>query len=76
MSALMAEPAKRLRVSFDADDEVMRRAIYIAAAMKGVSHNELINTLIRLHLPDAVALAKKAVEGGDDPPPRRKASAG
>lgn len=62
---------KRLRVSFDADDEVVRRAIYIAAAMQGESHNKVLNDLVRTHLPDAMDLARKAIER-DDPTPKPK----
>lgn len=62
---------KRLRVSFDADDEVVRRAIYIAAAMNNQTHNEVLNGLVREHLAEFMALAKKAIER-EDGPPRRK----
>lgn len=62
---------KRLRVSFDAEDEALRRAVYIAAAMRGVTHNKVLNDLIREHLPEYVELAKRAVKG-DEPVPRRK----
>lgn len=62
---------KRLRVSFDADTEEVRRAVYIAAAMKGVSHNKVLNDLIREHLPEYIALAKQAIQD-DEPTPRRR----
>ncbi len=62
---------KRLRVSFDAKDEVVRRAIYIAAAMKGVSHNDIINELVEEHLKGAMTLARQAI-ADDEPTPRAK----
>ncbi len=67
MSALMATE-KRLRVSFDAKTETIRRAIYIAAAMKGMSHNDILNELIEEHFAEYIRLAAKAIddEGGDD----------
>lgn len=66
---------KRLRVSFDAESEVVRRAIYIAAALEGKTHNEILNTLVKAHLSDAVKLAEKAIAKGDPPPrtPRKSA---
>ena len=67
MSAAMATE-KRLRVSFDAETEVIRRAIYVAAAMQGKSHNEVLNDLVKEHLAQYLTLAKKAIEG-DEPPP-------
>lgn len=62
---------KRLRVSFDAEDEVIRRAIYIAAAMRGVSHNEVLNALVRDSLAEYVELAKQAIKR-DEPAPRSR----
>lgn len=62
---------KRLRVSFDAEDEVLRRAIYISAALQGKSHNEVINEILRANLGESLALAKKAIER-DEPAPRTK----
>ena len=59
------------RVSFDADDEVVRRAIYIAAAMTGKSHNDVLNDIVRQCLGEYMALAKRAIER-DEPAPRRK----
>jgi hypothetical protein len=70
MSSGMATE-KRLRLSFDADDEAIRRAVYIAAAMQGRTHNEILNDLIREHLAEYVALARKAISRGE-PSPRPK----
>ena len=72
MTAGMATE-KRLRVSFDADDETVRRAIYIAAAMRGKSHNEVMNELVREHLAEYLELARKAI-AEESPTPRRKRS--
>lgn len=71
-SAAMAEKDKRLRVSFDADDEAIRRAIYIAAAMRGKSHNEILNEIVRESLAEYLTLARRAIERGDAPPRRKK----
>lgn len=64
---------KRLRVSFDAESDVVRRAIYIAAAMRDKSHNDILNELVKTHLAEYLALARRAVER-DDPPPRRRSA--
>ena len=69
---LLMATDKRLRLSFDADDEVIRRAVYIAAAMKGESHNAILNELIRTHLAEYMALAKKAVEREESVPRSKK----
>lgn len=73
MLAVMSE--KRLRISFDADDEIIRRALYIAAAMQGKSHNEVLNALLREHLSQYIALARKAIAEGEPAPRHRGKSA-
>lgn len=55
------EKGGRLRVSFDADSEAVRRAIYIAAAMKGMTHNEVLCWLIRTGLSEYLDLAVRAI---------------
>jgi hypothetical protein len=70
MPSVMAKE-KRLRVSFDAKNEIIRRAVYIAAAMKGKSHNDVLNDLIEEHLANFIELAKKAIDE-EDPVPKRK----
>lgn len=64
---------KRLRVSFDAESEVVRRAIYIAAAAKGKTHNELLNELIKDNLGQYMEFAKKEIEEDSPKPKKRKA---
>lgn len=71
MTEFMTE--KRLRVSFDATDEVLRRAIYIAAAMQGRSHNDVINGILRDGLGEYLGLARKALDL-DEPTPKKKKS--
>lgn len=65
---------KRLRVSFDAENDVVRRAIYIAAAMQDKSHNEVLNDIVKAHLGEYLELARKAIQR-DEPPPRRRRDA-
>lgn len=62
---------KRLRVSFDAESESLRRAVHIAAAMQGRSHNDILNELIKTHLAEYVTLAERAI-AEDDPKPRKR----
>lgn len=64
---------KRLRVSFDAESDVIRRAVYIAAAMQGKSHNEVLNELVKNQLGEYLELARKAL-AKEEPPPRRRKS--
>lgn len=52
---------KRLRVSFDAEEESLRRAVHIKAAMSGKTHNDVLNELIREHLAAEVEMAKQAI---------------
>ena len=67
MSSCMATD-KRLRLSFDADEEATRRAVYIAAGAKGKTHSEILCGLIKTHLAPYVQLAKKelAREQGEE----------
>lgn len=62
----------RLRVSFDADSEAIRRAIYIAAAMKGLTHNEVVCNLVRTGLAEYVALAERAIAEEEAEAKRKK----
>ena len=55
------EPTKRPRITFDPDSDVERRAVYIAAAMLDMSHNELLNKMVREHLAEYCVMAKKAI---------------
>jgi hypothetical protein len=70
MTAAMATE-KRLRLSFDAKSEVLRRAVYIAAAMQGKSHNDVLNEIIEVHLAKYISLAERAL-AEEEPRPRRK----
>ncbi len=60
------------RLSFDADSEPTRRAVYLAAASRGVSHGELLNDLVRQYLGEYLVLARKAIEDEEPPPPKKK----
>ena len=68
---------KRLRVSFDADSEAIRRAIHVAASLQGRSHNEVLNDLVKEHLAKYVTLAEAEIreEEGESKPKKRKGDA-
>jgi hypothetical protein len=70
MTADMATE-KRLRVSFDAESEEVRRAIRIAAAMTGQDADDILNGLVKTHLAKYVELARQAI-AEDEPAPRKK----
>lgn len=69
MPTCMAD--KRLRLSFDARSEVLRRAVYIAAAMTDRTHSDVLSDLIEAHLAKYVVLAERAI-AEDDPRPSGK----
>lgn len=66
MSALMAE---RIRLIVDTEER-LRRAVRIAAARRGISPSDVLNSLIEDHLPNEVAEAEKAIKEEQDPKSR------
>ena len=66
MPTVMAE---RIRLIIDTE-EVLRRAVRLRAAARGITHSDVINELIRKHLPKEVADAERAIaesEGHEGP---------
>jgi hypothetical protein len=73
MSAVMATE-QRFRVSFDAESEEIRRAVHVAASLRGISHSDVLNELIKTHLAKYVEMAKQELAEDDagSKPKKRK----
>lgn len=64
-------PPERSKVTFDVS-EPTRRALAIFAAERNVTIGDVIERLVKLHLPDHLARAIEAIENGEEAPkPRR-----
>jgi hypothetical protein len=55
---------QRLRISFDADTNLERRTLAIAAVMRGTSVKDVLNGLIRTGLPEFLEQARANPEAG------------
>lgn len=75
MTGLMATN-KRLRLSFDASSEVVRRAVYVAAAMQGKTHSDVLNELIETHLARYLEMARQEIADDTPRPAARRRKSG